>query len=358
MISSPSTPSTKAHKERAAKVSTENSAVQTAIARLDKQYGAGTVMRLGEGVRQPVTVISTGSVGLDRALGVLGYPTGRVVEIYGPEASGKTTLTLHAIASCQAQGGVAAFVDAEHALDPSYAEKLGVDLSQLLVAQPDDGEQALDVVEGLVASGGVQLVVVDSVAALVPRSELEGDIGDHSVGAQARLMSKGLRRLTGLASRTGCCVVFINQLRQKIGVTFGPSETTSGGNALKYYASVRLDVRRVSTVKQNNEAVGNQTRVRVVKNKLAPPFRQVEFEILFGIGISRSGELLDMGLDAGLLQRNGAWYSYAEQRIGQGREAARAWLDEHPTESALLYAELTRVALPIPAGPTDEAELS
>ena len=246
-------------------------AIQTAIGRLDKQYGAGTVMRLGDRVRVPVSVIPTGSVGLDRALGVLGYPAGRVVEIYGPEASGKTTLTLHAIASCQAGGGVAAFVDAEHALDPIYAEKLGVNLDDLLVSQPDDGEQALDVVEGLVASSAVHLVVVDSVAALVPRRELEGDMGDHSVGTQARLMSKALRRLTGLASRTGCCIIFINQLRQKIGVTFGPSEVTSGGNALKYYASVRLDVRRTGTLKTGADAVGNQTRVRVVKNKMARP---------------------------------------------------------------------------------------
>jgi recombination protein RecA len=339
---------------RADKRAPDTAAIQTAIGRLDKQYGAGTVMRLGDRVRQPVAVIPTGSVGLDRALGVLGYPAGRVVEIYGPEASGKTTLTLHAIASCQAAGGVAAFVDAEHALDPIYAEKLGVNLDDLLVSQPDDGEQALDVVEGLVASAAVHLVVVDSVAALVPRSELEGDMGDHSVGTQARLMSKALRRLTGLASRTGCCIIFINQLRQKIGVSFGPSEVTSGGNALKYYASVRLDVRRTGTLKAGAEAVGNQTRVRVVKNKMAPPFRQVEFEILFGVGISRSGEILDLGLNAGLIQRSGAWYAHGDQRMGQGRDAARAWLDAHPAETAALYAELTRAELPVVVVSGDE----
>ena len=339
---------------RADKRAPDTAAIQTAIGRLDKQYGAGTVMRLGDRVRQPVAVIPTGSVGLDRALGVLGYPAGRVVEIYGPEASGKTTLTLHAIASCQAAGGVAAFVDAEHALDPIYAEKLGVNLDDLLVSQPDDGEQALDVVEGLVASTAVHLVVVDSVAALVPRSELEGDMGDHSVGTQARLMSKALRRLTGLASRTGCCIIFINQLRQKIGVSFGPSEVTSGGNALKYYASVRLDVRRTGTLKAGAEAVGNQTRVRVVKNKMAPPFRQVEFEILFGVGISRSGEILDLGLNAGLIQRSGAWYAHGDQRMGQGRDAARAWLDAHPAETAALYAELTRAELPVVVVSGDE----
>lgn len=340
---------------RAEKRAPDTAALQTAIGRLDKQYGAGTVMRLGDRVRQPVSVIPTGSVGLDRALGVLGYPAGRVIEIYGPEASGKTTLTLHAIASCQAAGGVAAFVDAEHALDPIYAEKLGVNLDDLLVSQPDDGEQALDVVEGLVASTAVHLVVVDSVAALVPRSELEGDMGDHSVGTQARLMSKALRRLTGLASRTGCCIIFINQLRQKIGVTFGPSEVTSGGNALKYYASVRLDVRRTGTLKAGNEAVGNQTRVRVVKNKMAPPFRQVEFEILFGVGISRSGEILDLALNAGLIQRSGAWYAHGDQRMGQGRDAARAWLDAHPAETAALYAELTRAELALTVVSGDEA---
>jgi recombination protein RecA len=329
-----------------------------AISSIQKEFGEAAIMRMGDGHRVDVDVIPTGNLLIDRALGVGGFPRGRIIEVFGPESSGKTTLTLTVIAQAQKKGGLAAFIDVEHALDPQYAKMLGVNLDDLLVSQPSSGEEALQICEALVRSNAIDVIVLDSVAALVTKQELDGEIGDSTVGAQARLMSKGLRRLTGLASRTGCCVVFINQLRQKIGVTFGPSETTSGGNALKYYASVRLDVRRVSTVKQNNEAVGNQTRVRVVKNKLAPPFRQVEFDILFGTGISRSGELLDMGLDAGLLQRNGAWYSYAESRIGQGREAARAWLDEHPTESALLYAELTRVALPIPAGPTDEAELS
>jgi recombination protein RecA len=320
--------------------------LSTVLARLERQYGAGTVMRMGDRVNQPVSVISSGSVGLDRALGVGGYPAGRVVEIYGPESSGKTTLTLHAIASCQAAGGLAAFVDAEHALDPTYARKLGVDVDALLVSQPDDGEQALDVVESLVSSGEVSLVVVDSVAALVPRAELDGEIGDQQVGLQARLMSKCLRRLTGVASRTGCCVMFINQLRQKIGVTFGPSEVTSGGNALKYYCSMRLDVRRVSAVKAGNDAVGNLTRVKVVKNKLAPPFRQVEFEILFGQGVSRAGELIDLGLEAGFVVRSGAWYSLGETRIGQGNEASRAWLDAHPVEAGRLYARLLESTAP------------
>lgn len=305
-------------------------AVSDAIKTLDKQFGHNTVMRLGDQARAPIAGISTGSVGLDKATGSGGYPRGRIVEIFGSEASGKTTLTLHAIAACQAAGGTAAFIDAEHAFDASYAAHLGVDLDGLLVSQPDHGEQAMEVVDRLVSSGGVDLVVVDSVAALTPRAELEGDMADHQVGLQARLMSKGMRKLAGAVSRTNATVIFINQLRQKIGVMFGPSTVTTGGNALKYYCSLRLEVRRIGAIKDGQDIVGNRTRVKTVKNKLAPPFRVIEFDLRFGEGICTDSELLEMAEDAGIVTRAGAWYSFDDARIGQGRERARAHLGKHP----------------------------
>ena len=305
-------------------------ALDKAIRQMEKQYGLGALMRLGDQVHQRVEVISTGSPSLDLAVGVGGYPRGRVVEIFGPESSGKTTLTLHAIASCQAAGGVAAFIDAEHALDATYAAKLGVRVDDLLVSQPDHGEQALDIVEALVSSGAVDLVVVDSVAALVPKAELEGDMGDSRMCVQHRLMSKALRKLTGVAHRNNACVVFINQLRQKIGVTFGPTETTTGGNALKFYATLRLDVRKIGSLKKDNEDIGTRTKVKVVKNKLAPPFRVVEMDIIFGKGISHSGDLLDLAEARGLVTKNGTWLSFGEERLGQGRERAREVLDGNP----------------------------
>ena len=315
-------------------------AVRAAITRLDKQYGAGTAMMGSDREQADVETYSTGSLGLDNALGIGGYPKGRVTEIYGPESSGKTTLTLHAIASCQAAGGIAAFIDAEHAFEAGYATDLGVDIDNLIISQPDDAEQALDVLEELVSCGGVDLVVLDSVAALVPRAELEGEMSDTQVGLQARLMSKALRKVTGAASKSNTAVIFINQLRQKIGVMFGPSEVTAGGNALKYYASVRLDIRRIGSLKQGTEAVGNKTRVRVVKNKLAPPFRQAEFEIVFGRGVSRAGEALDAGLENGFITRSGSWFAFESTTIVQGREAARAWLESHPDKLETLVNEL------------------
>ena len=318
-------------------------AVADAIRRLDKQFGTGTVMRL-DGEAVAVDTIPTGSLLLDRALGCGGYPRGRVVEIYGPEASGKTTLTLHAIANAQAGGGVCAFIDAEHALDPVYARKLGVQLDQLLVSQPDDGEQALEVAEQLVSSGGVDLVVIDSVAALVPRAELEGDMADMQVGLQARLMSKGLRKLTGVISRTRATVIFINQLRQKIGVTFGPSEVTAGGNALKYYASQRLEVRRIGKVAEGDEAVGNRTRVKVVKNKMAPPFREAEFDIFFGKGVSTEGEILQLGEEQGVLTKSGSWYSLGDERLANGKEAVRRRIEEDIALRARLLGMLRPAA--------------
>ncbi len=329
-------------------------AVQDAIGRLDKQYGLGTVMRLDATACQPVETFSTGSLLLNKALGIGGLPRGRVVEIYGPEASGKTTLALHAIADCQRRGGIAAFVDAEHALDPTYARDLGVDLDKLLISQPDDGEQALDVVDGLVQSGGVQLIVLDSVAALVPRAELEGDMGDHQVGTQARLMSKALRKLTSSSSKTGACVLFLNQLRQKIGITFGSGEVTAGGNALKYYASVRLDIRRIGAVKRGTDVLGNRTRIKVVKNKMAPPFRVVETEITYGKGISWQGELIDLASEAGLLSRSGSWWSHGGSSVAQGREGLKDWLDNNPTVVASLQAALADIDA---VRPPDEDEL-
>ncbi|THG32287.1 recombinase RecA [Naasia lichenicola] len=301
-------------------------ALETALAQIDRQFGKGSVMRLGSDERAPIEVIPTGSIALDVALGIGGLPRGRIVEIYGPESSGKTTLTLHAIANAQRAGGIAAFIDAEHALDPEYAKKLGVDIDALLVSQPDTGEQALEIADMLVRSGSIDLVVIDSVAALVPRVELEGDMGDSHVGLQARLMSQALRKLTGGLSQTKTTAIFINQLREKIGVFFGSPETTAGGKALKFYASVRLDIRRIETLKEGTDAVGNRTRVKVVKNKMAPPFKQAEFDILYGIGISREGSLIDFGVEHNIVKKSGSWYTYEGDQLGQGKENARAFL--------------------------------
>ena len=306
-------------------------ALDSALAQIERQFGKGSIMRLGAG--NPVMEIeatSTGSLGLDIALGIGGLPKGRIVEIYGPESSGKTTLTLHVVAEEQKKGGVCAFVDAEHALDPQYAKKLGVNLDELLISQPDTGEQALEIVDTLVRSGAVSLVVVDSVAALTPKSELEGEMGDSSVGVHARLMSQAMRKLTSSISRSNCMVIFINQIRMKIGVMFGNPETTTGGNALKFYASVRLDIRRIGAIKDREEVVGNTTRVKVVKNKVAPPFKQVEFDIMYGEGISKTGELIDLGVKAGVVEKSGAWYSYGDERIGQGRDNAKQFLKDNP----------------------------
>ncbi|WP_430593349.1 recombinase RecA [Humidisolicoccus flavus] len=305
-------------------------ALETALAQIDRQFGKGSVMRLGSDERAPVEVIPTGSIALDVALGIGGLPRGRIVEIYGPESSGKTTLTLHAIANAQRNGGIAAFIDAEHALDPEYAKKLGVDIDALLVSQPDTGEQALEIADMLIRSGSIDLVVIDSVAALVPRAEIEGDMGDSHVGLQARLMSQALRKITGGLSQTQTTAIFINQLREKIGVFFGSPETTSGGKALKFYASVRLDIRRIETLKDGTDAVGNRTRVKVVKNKMAPPFKQAEFDILYGVGISREGSLIDFGVEHGIVKKSGAWYTYDGDQLGQGKENARKFLLAHP----------------------------
>src|SRR5271156_1612100 len=314
-------------------------AVDLAVANIEKEYGKGSIMRLKDGtsLTDGIQVVSSGSIGLDIALGIGGYPRGRIIEIYGPESSGKTTLTLHAIAQVQRAGGVAAFIDAEHALDPSYARKLGVKTDELLISQPDYGEQALEIADMLVASGAVDLIVIDSVAALVPKAEIEGDMGDSHVGVQARLMSQALRKLTANVARSNCLLIFINQMRMKIGVMFGSPETTTGGNALKFYASLRLDIRRIGAIKESAAAagkdpavVGNRTRVKVVKNKMAPPFREVEFDILYGLGISRSGDLVDLGSELGIIEKSGAWFSFGGDRIGQGRENAKTYLEQHP----------------------------
>jgi len=305
-------------------------ALDSALSQIERQFGKGSIMKLGgENAIQEIESTSTGSLGLDIGLGIGGLPKGRIIEIYGPESSGKTTLTLHCVAEEQKKGGVCAFVDAEHALDPQYAKKLGVDLDELLISQPDTGEQALEITDTLVRSGAVNMVVVDSVAALTPKSELEGDMGDSSVGVQARLMSQAMRKLTGSISRSNCMVIFINQIRMKIGVMFGSPETTTGGNALKFYSSVRLDIRRIGAIKDRDEVVGNATRVKVVKNKVAPPFKQVEFDIMYGEGISKNGELLDLGVKAGIVDKSGAWYSFGDERIGQGRENAKVFLSEN-----------------------------
>jgi recombination protein RecA len=305
-------------------------ALETALAQIERQFGKGSIMKLGDEGRVPVEVIPTGSIALDIALGIGGLPRGRVVEIYGPESSGKTTLALHAIASVQASGGIAAFVDAEHAFDPEYAKKLGVDIDNLLVSQPDTGEQALEIADMLIRSGALDLIVIDSVAALVPRAEIEGDMGDSHVGLQARLMSQALRKITGALSTNNTTAIFINQLREKIGVMFGSPETTTGGKALKFYASVRLDIRRIETLKVGTDPVGNRTRVKVVKNKVAPPFKQAEFDILYGEGISREGGILDLAVEEGLVRKSGAWYTHDGDQLGQGKENARSYLKDNP----------------------------
>ena len=308
----------------------KDKALDTALAQIERSFGKGSIMKLGQdNPVMDIEAVSTGSIGLDVALGIGGLPKGRIIEVYGPESSGKTTLALHVIAQEQKNGGICAFVDAEHSLDPSYAKKLGVNLDDLLISQPDAGEQALEITETLVRSGAVSVVVVDSVAALTPRSELEGDMGDAQVGAQARLMSQAMRKLTGSISRSNCMVIFINQIRMKIGVMFGSPETTTGGNALKFYSSVRLDIRRIGALKDRDEIVGNSTRVKVVKNKVAPPFKQVEFDIMYGEGISKTGEIIDLGVKEGIIEKSGAWFSYGDERIGQGRENAKMYLKEN-----------------------------
>jgi recombination protein RecA len=332
-------------------------ALSAALSQIEKQFGKGTVMRMGDQVAEPVEVIGTGSLMLDIALGIGGLPKGRVIEIYGPESSGKTTLTLQAIAECQKAGGTAAFIDAEHALDPTYASKLGVKVDDLLVSQPDTGEQALEIADMLVRSNAVDMVVVDSVAALTPKAEIEGEMGDQLPGLQARLMSQALRKLTGNIKRSNCMVIFINQLRMKIGVMMpGQSpEVTTGGNALKFYASIRLDIRRIGSIKKGEEIIGNQTKIKVVKNKLAPPFKQVITEILYGEGISREGELIDMGVEAKLVDKAGAWYGYDGERIGQGKENARQYLKDNPSVAAQLEAQLREKFVPVVVMPEEAA---
>jgi recombination protein RecA len=334
-------------------------ALSAALGQIEKQFGKGAVMRMGDvSAVRDADVISTGSLGLDIALGIGGLPRGRVIEIYGPESSGKTTLSLQVIAEAQKAGGTAAFVDAEHALDPTYAEKLGVDVDELLVSQPDTGEQALEITDMLVRSGSIDVVVVDSVAALTPKAEIEGDMGDSHMGLQARLMSQALRKLTGNIKRSNTMVIFINQIRMKIGVMFGNPETTTGGNALKFYASVRMDIRRIGAIKKGDEIIGNETRVKVVKNKMAPPFKQVEFQILYGEGISREGELIDLGVKHGIVEKSGAWYSYGEDRIGQGKENVREFLKANPEVGAEIEQKIREKLLPktVKAAETDADE--
>jgi len=333
-------------------------ALAAALGQIEKQFGKGSVMRMGDvGTTRDIEVISTGSLGLDVALGIGGVPKGRVVEIYGPESSGKTTLTLHIIAEAQRAGGTAAFVDAEHALDPGYAEKLGVNISELLVSQPDTGEQALEITDMLVRSGAVDVVVVDSVAALTPKAEIEGEMGDSHVGLQARLMSQALRKLTANIKRSNAIVIFINQIRMKIGVMFGSPETTTGGNALKFYASVRLDIRRIGAIKKGDEVVGSETKVKVVKNKVAPPFRQTIFDILYGEGISREGEIIDLGVANGIIDKSGAWYSYSGTRIGQGKDNVRSFLKENKAMAAEIEQKIRTQVLPQATAETPPADL-
>ncbi|MDE2466539.1 MAG: recombinase RecA [Alphaproteobacteria bacterium] len=315
-------------------------ALEAALLQIDRAFGKGSVMKLGSRETVEIDTVSTGSLGLDIALGIGGLPRGRIIEIYGPESSGKTTLALHAVSEAQKKGGVAAYIDAEHALDPIYARKLGVDVDELLISQPDAGEQALEIADTLVRSGGIDIVVIDSVAALTPKAELEGEMGDQLPGLQARLMSQALRKLTGSISKSKCLVIFINQIRMKIGIMFGNPETTTGGNALKFYASVRLDIRRIGAIKDRDEVVGNQTRVKVVKNKVAPPFKQVEFDIMYGKGISKTGELVDLGVKVGVVEKSGAWFSYDGQRIGQGRENAKQFLADNPDIAAKIEGQI------------------
>ena len=321
--------------------SEKGKSLETAISQIETQFGPGTIMRMGEREVQSIPSISTGSLGLDLALGIMGLPKGRVVEIFGPESSGKTTLTLQVIAECQKQGGTAAFIDAEHALDPVYAEKIGVKIDDLLLSQPDTGEQALEVADIMVKSGGIDVLVIDSVAALVPRAEIEGEMGDHHVGLQARLMSQALRKITGNIKKSNTLVIFINQIRMKIGVMFGSPETTSGGNALKFYSSVRLDIRRIGTVKDGDEVAGNETRVKVVKNKVSPPFRQAEFQILYNNGINRAGEILDIGVERKIVEKAGAWYAYDGEKIGQGKINASQWLKDNPNIAKKIEKQIT-----------------
>ncbi len=329
-------------------------ALELAISQITKQFGKGTIQKLGEREVQALPVISSGSISLDAALGVGGVPIGRIIEIYGPESSGKTTLTLHIISEAQRKGGVAAFIDAEHALDPEYARKLGVDVDNLLVSQPDSGEQALEIAEVLVRSGAVAVVVIDSVAALTPKAELEGEMGDSHMGLQARLMSQALRKLTAVVSRSNTCLIFINQIRMKIGVMFGNPETTTGGNALKFYSSVRLDIRKIASIKAGEEVVGSRTRVKVVKNKVAPPFLQAEFEIMFGEGISKIGEIIDLGVLHNVIEKSGAWYSYSGNRLGQGRENVKVFLKEHPDVLADLESKIRGMTMVRPAANGEE----
>jgi len=321
-------------------------ALELAISQIEKQFGKGSIQKLGNRDIPKIPTISTGSISLDIALGTGGVPLGRIIEIYGPESSGKTTLTLHIVAEAQKKGGVAAFIDAEHALDPEYAQKLGVDVENLLISQPDSGEQSLEIAEVLVRSGAVNVIVIDSVAALVPKAELEGEMGDSHMGLQARLMSQALRKLTAVVSRSATCLIFINQIRMKIGVMFGNPETTTGGNALKFYASVRLDIRRTGAIKERDEVIGNRTRVKVVKNKIAPPFNQAEFDIIFGKGISKRGEIIDLGVEKNIVDKSGAWYSYGDTRLGQGRENARTFLKDHPDISDEIEAKIRAALLP------------
>ncbi len=330
-------------KKEATEASGKSKALGLALETIEKQFGKGSIMKLGDAHKTAVECISTGSISLDIALGG-GIPKGRIIEIYGPESSGKTTLSLHAIAEMQKTGGTAAFIDAEHALDPAYAQRLGVDTANLLISQPDNGEQALEIAETLVRSNAVDLVVIDSVAALVPRAEIEGDMGDSHMGLQARLMSQALRKLTGVISRSHTTVIFINQIRMKIGVMFGNPETTTGGNALKFYASVRIDIRRIGQIKQGDEIIGNRTRVKVVKNKIAPPFRQAEFDIMYNKGISRSGDIIDLAVDKGIVEKSGAWFAYKDQKISQGREAGKTYLEENPKIMEEIAKKITAAA--------------